>query len=90
MSGAQFVGDEAVQAPGNDGDEDDQKPPSGWRFCNRVEGERYDLTASQFLAPIPYAGISSTRAEALAGTKVERYAVLKARVGDFSTGHPLE
>ena len=51
--------------------------PGGWHFYNRVEGKRHDLTASQFAAPIPYADIVSTRAEALAGTELECYAALE-------------
>jgi hypothetical protein len=57
--------------------------PGGWHFYNRVDGARYDLTASQFAAPIPYADVASSRAEALAGTKVERYATLKARIDEL-------
>jgi len=54
--------------------------PGGWHFYNRVGGKRYDLTVSQFAAPIPYADIASSRDEALAGTRAERYAALKGRV----------
>lgn len=53
------------------------KAPGGWHFYNCVDGERHDLKASQFAAPIPYADIVSTRAEALAGTEPERYAALE-------------
>jgi hypothetical protein len=49
--------------------------PGGWHFYDRVDGERHDLNASQFAT---YADIASTRAEALAGTRAERYAALKA------------
>lgn len=54
--------------------------PGGWHFYNRVRQERYDLTASQFKTPVAYTDIESSREEALAGTKPERYAALKARV----------
>ena len=54
--------------------------PGGWHFYNRVDGERYDLTASQFAAPINYADIPSTRSEALAGSTPQRYLALKVRV----------
>jgi hypothetical protein len=37
--------------------------PGGWHFYNRIHGERYDMTASQFAAPIPYADIASSRDE---------------------------
>jgi hypothetical protein len=60
--------------------------PGGWHFYNRIDGKRYDLTASQFAAPIPYADVASSRAEALAGTKAERYAALKIRVDALRTG----
>jgi hypothetical protein len=58
----------------------------GWHFYNRVAAERYDLTASQFEAPVAYADIASDQAEALAGTTAERYAALKARVEDHRMG----
>jgi len=52
----------------------------GWHFYNFVDGRRYDLTASQFASPVTYADKASNRAEALAGTTEESYAVLNARV----------
>jgi len=60
--------------------------PGGWHFYNCIDGKRYDLTASQFTAPIPYADIESSRAEALAGTRLERYSTLKARIDDLNAG----
>ena len=57
--------------------------PGGWHFYNFVEGRRHDLTASQFAAPVKYADVASNRAEALAGTSEESYAVLKARVANL-------
>lgn len=59
--------------------------PGGWHFYTRIHGERYDLTASQFAAPIPYADIASSRDGALAGTRAERYSALKSRVDEL---HP--
>ncbi len=59
--------------------------PGGWHFYNRVEGSRYDLTASQFASLIDYADIESTRAEALAGTTAQRYAALKLRVREYES-----
>jgi hypothetical protein len=44
------------------------KAPGGWHFYNRVDGQRHDLTASQFATPVPYDDIASSGAEALAGT----------------------
>jgi hypothetical protein len=65
--------------------------PGGWHFYNRIDGQRYDLTASQFATPVPYADVASSREEALAGTKAERYAVLKARMNDLQAdqGHKV-
>jgi hypothetical protein len=57
--------------------------PGGWHFYNFVDGRRYDLTESQFAAPVTYGDHASNRAEALAGTTQESYAVLKARVARF-------
>jgi hypothetical protein len=51
-----------------------------WHFYNRIDGARWDLTASQFDAPIAYADRPSTRDEALADTSPDKYALLKARV----------
>ena len=50
--------------------------PGGWHFYNRVDGQRHDLTASQFEAPIRYEDVVSSREEALAGTRPERYDAL--------------
>ena len=53
--------------------------PGGWHFYNRIDGCRHDLTASQFDTPVDYADVGSSREEALAGTKAERYdALLRA------------
>jgi hypothetical protein len=51
--------------------------PEGAHFYNRIEGERVDLTNSQFAAPVDYLDIASDRSEALAGTSVSRYAALR-------------
>ncbi|MBI3512597.1 MAG: hypothetical protein HY060_00745 [Proteobacteria bacterium] len=51
-----------------------------WHFYNRIAGRRWDLTMSQFERPIGYDDLPSDRAEALADTAPERYALLKARV----------
>jgi hypothetical protein len=52
--------------------------PEGDHFYNRVNGERIDMTASQFDAPVTYPDIVSDRSEALAGTSSAKYGALKA------------
>jgi hypothetical protein len=52
--------------------------PEGDHFYNRVNGERIDMTASQFDAPVRYLDIESDRSEALAGTSSAKYEALKA------------
>jgi hypothetical protein len=52
--------------------------PEGDHFYNRIGGERIDLTASQFDAPVHYLDIASSRDEALAGTSIVRYESLRA------------
>lgn len=53
-----------------------------WHFYNRVAGRVYDVTAEQFEVRPPYLNIPSSREEALAGTSVERYQALAARLSD--------
>jgi hypothetical protein len=52
--------------------------PEGDHFYNRIAGERVDLTASQFEAPISYLDVTSNRDEALAGTSIAKYESLRA------------
>jgi hypothetical protein len=52
--------------------------PEGDHFYNRIDGERIDLTESQFAAPVAYLDLASDRSEALAGTSQARYEALKA------------
>src|SRR5262245_19044706 len=52
--------------------------PEGDHFYNRIEGERVDLTESQFGAPVSYLDIASDRSEALAGTSTSNYEALRA------------
>ena len=52
--------------------------PDGDHFYNRIDGERIDLTASQFDAPVNYEDIASSRDEALAGTTIAKYDSLRA------------
>ena len=42
--------------------------PIGPHFYNRIDGERYDFTASQFSEPLPYQDIRSNADEALTDT----------------------
>ncbi|WFU07239.1 hypothetical protein QA648_34705 (plasmid) [Rhizobium sp. CB3171] len=42
--------------------------PGAWHFYNRVGRERFDLTASQFAAPIQYMDVESSREDALLRT----------------------
>jgi hypothetical protein len=50
-----------------------------WHFYNRTDGHVYDLTASQFSAPLEYGDEPATRDEALVGTPREQYGRLSAR-----------
>jgi len=52
--------------------------PAGDHFYNRVNGDRVDLTASQFIEPVEYADVPASREEALSGTSVEKYASLRS------------
>ena len=47
-----------------------------WHFYNRIGGERVDLTAGQFEAPIAYEDLAATREEALADTSPAQYRAL--------------
>lgn len=52
--------------------------PEGDHFYNRIDGQRIDLTDSQFDAPITYVDLVSGRNEALAGTTAHQYEALKS------------
>jgi hypothetical protein len=52
--------------------------PEGDHFYNRIDGQRIDLTDSQFAAPVRYLDIVTDRSEAFAGTSASRYLALKA------------
>ena len=52
--------------------------PDGDHFYNRIGGERIDLTASQFDAPVNYLDLVSSRDEALAGTSPAKYESLRS------------
>jgi hypothetical protein len=57
--------------------------PEGDHFYNRIDGQRIDLTASQFAAPIAYVDLPSNRQEALFDTTIAQYEALKTA---FSEG----
>ena len=52
--------------------------PEGDHFYNRLNGERLDLTDSQFDAPIAYLDLASSREEALSGTSPAKLEALRA------------
>ena len=60
---------------------------SAWHFYNRIEGERVDLTESQFAAPVDYQDLPSDRSEAFADTTAEQYEALRGALFD---GEPDE
>ncbi|MFC4544839.1 hypothetical protein ACFO25_00530 [Paenactinomyces guangxiensis] len=51
--------------------------PEGWHFYNRIHGQVYDFTASQFKEEIKYEDILSSRDEAFADTNEQQYHYLK-------------
>jgi hypothetical protein len=53
-----------------------------WHFYNRIDGQRWDLTVSQFATPIGYADLPATRDEAMADTSPENYPVLRERLAE--------
>jgi len=55
--------------------------PAGDHFYNRIEGRRYDFTASQFDEPIAYADLPTDRAEAEQGATREQLAELRVAFG---------
>jgi hypothetical protein len=56
------------------------KTVGGTHFYNRINGSKWDLTVSQFAAPIPYDDVPATRAEALADTSERKYLLLSERL----------
>lgn len=58
--------------------------PEGDHFYNRIDGERVDLTASQFGSPVTYLDITSSRDEALAGTSPAKYDALRGAFAKYS------
>lgn len=52
--------------------------PAGDHFYNRIEGRRYDFTASQFDQPIVYMDLPTSRADAERGATGDQLAELRA------------
>jgi hypothetical protein len=52
----------------------------GWHYYNRINGERYDFTESQFSEPIKYLDIPSSREEAFSDTNMSQYSYLRNSV----------
>lgn len=48
----------------------------GWHFYNRIDGQRLDLTDSQFDAPVHYDDREASRDEAFADTSTTQYETL--------------
>lgn len=57
----------------------------GIHFYNRISGRRYDFTKSQFIVPIIYEDLPSSREEAFSDTNAEQYNYLKSSVLEFSS-----
>lgn len=55
--------------------------PAGDHFYNRIEGRRYDFTASQFDEPIAYMDLLTNRADAERGVAHDELAELRAAFG---------
>lgn len=51
--------------------------PAGDHFYNRIDGKRYDFTASQFDQPIAYVDLPASRAEAALGATEHELAELR-------------
>jgi hypothetical protein len=52
--------------------------PEGDHFYNRVDGQRYDFTESQFSHAISYSDLPATRSEAERGATYAELAAIKA------------
>ncbi|RQH14811.1 hypothetical protein [Bradyrhizobium sp. RP6] len=59
--------------------------PAGDHFYNRIEGRRYDFTASQFDQPIVYKDLPTSRAEAELGATRDQLAELRAAFQNHHT-----
>src|SRR5688572_18663415 len=58
--------------------------PAGDHFYNRIGGQRYDFTDSQFSDPICYADMLTTRSEAKRGATRSELAALRAAFARYS------
>jgi len=57
------------------------RTPGGTHFYNNIDGVRWDLTVSQFSAPIPFEDAPSSRDAAFGDTGPEQYAHLRKALG---------
>ncbi|WP_147180653.1 MULTISPECIES: YunG family protein [Alphaproteobacteria] len=55
--------------------------PGGTHFYNRIDGQRIDLTVSQFQQSITFDDHPASRAEALRDAGLEQYFLLRQRLG---------
>ena len=60
--------------------------PAGDHFYNRIDGKRYDFTASQFDVPIAYMDSPASRADAERGATRDQLAELRAAFEKRSPG----
>ena len=70
-----FVGGEILKTPVSE----------GWHYYNRINGQRVDLTDSQFEDTIFYEDIPSNREEAFSDTNRMQYDYLKKRINELIT-----
>lgn len=56
------------------------KTSGGTHFYNLIDGKKWDLTARQFIEPVPYDDTPSSRDAALADTSEQKYALLTTRL----------
>jgi len=49
-----------------------------WHFYNRIDGERFDLTAEQFEGAVSYDDLPASREDAFSDTSPEQYKALRA------------
>jgi len=64
----ELFGGELLKTPLSEGD----------HFYNRIDGRRYDFTECQFAAPIAYADVPTTQADAARGATPAELSTLKA------------
>ena len=60
--------------------------PAGDHYYNRIEGRRYDFTASQFDQPVTYMDLLTDRADAEQGATRDQLSELRAAFQDYRTG----